>query len=56
MLAAGVPVVHVHARYTHTLKSKIDTFSVSIPALAIAAEPAEIERKKCASFLRNTYI
>lgn len=53
LLAAGVPVVHMHARYT--LKSKIDTFSVSIPALAIAAESAETERKKCASFLRNTY-
>lgn len=47
LLAAGVPVVRMHVRYTYTLKSKIDTFSVSIPGLVIAAaEPAETEREE----------
>lgn len=52
----SLPVVHMHAPYTYMLRSKIDTFSVSIPALAVAPVPAETERKKCISFLRNTYI
>ncbi|KYN13389.1 hypothetical protein ALC57_14402 [Trachymyrmex cornetzi] len=52
--AAGVPVVHMHVRYTYTLKRKIDTFSVSIRALVIVTKPAETERKKCTSFLRDT--
>lgn len=48
LLAAGVPpVVRMHVRYTYTLKSKIDTSSVSIPGLVIAAaEPAETERER----------
>lgn len=48
LLAAGVPpVVRMHVWYTYTLKSKIDTSSVSIPGLVIAAaEPAETERER----------
>lgn len=57
LLAAGVPVVHMHVRYTHTLKSKIDTFSVSIRALAIAAESVEsVETERIKMLLRNTYV